>query len=80
MALKGVTTLLTYETVGNILSGGRDAASISRFSNMSDNILLLGDGRAPDFDRDIRCLKARGTQHDRKAHQFEITDKGIRVL
>jgi KaiC/GvpD/RAD55 family RecA-like ATPase len=80
MALKGVTPLLTYETVGNILSGGRDAASISRFSNMSDNILLLGDGRAPDFDRDIRCLKARGTQHDRKAHQFEITDKGIRVL
>jgi circadian clock protein KaiC len=79
LSLKGVTTLMTYETVGTLLDDGKDAASISRFSNMSDNIVLLGLGREPDFDRDIRCIKARATKHDRKAHQFDITDNGIRL-
>ncbi|MFA7338423.1 MAG: ATPase domain-containing protein [Candidatus Obscuribacterales bacterium] len=79
LSLKGVTTLLTYETVGTMLDDGKDAATISRFSNMSDNIVLLGLGHEPEYERDIRCIKARATKHDRKAHRFEITDKGICV-
>jgi circadian clock protein KaiC len=79
MSLKGVTTLMTYETFGGLLDDGKDASSINRFSNMSDNIVLLGLGRDPDYVRDIRCIKARATQHDRKAHPFEITSSGFRL-
>ena len=79
LSLKGVTTILSYETVGTLLDDWKDTASISRFSNMSDNIVLLGLGREPDYLRDIRCIKARATQHDRRAHQFDITDSGIRI-
>ncbi len=79
LSLKGVTTLLTYETAGNALDDGKDPSTIGRFSNMSDNIVLIGLGQEPEFNRDIRCIKARATKHDRKTHQFEITEKGIRV-
>lgn len=79
MSLKGVTTLMTYETFGGLLDNGKDSSSINRFSNMSDNIVLLGLGRDPDYVRDIRCIKARATQHDRKAHPFEITSSGFRL-
>lgn len=79
MSLKGVTTLMTYETVGSSLDDGRDASTINRFSNMSDNIVLLGLGNEPAYDRDIRCIKARATKHDRKKHKFEIKDTGIHV-
>jgi circadian clock protein KaiC len=80
-AVAGITSILTFETQGPLLSGGKDTFGISQFSNMSDNIVLLGVPREPDFDqRVIRCLKARSVHHDHKPHPFEITEGGIRVL
>jgi len=76
-AIRGVTNMLTYETVGTMLEGVRDGTSISRFSNMSDNILLLGSAREPDYSRDMRCIKARATQHDLRPHVFKITSSGV---
>ncbi len=79
LSLKGVTTLMTYETFGTLMEDGKDTGSISRFSNMTDNIVSLGLGQEPDFQRDIRCIKARATKHDRKVHHFDITNNGICV-
>lgn len=72
-AVRGVTSLFHYETV--------DTGRIeTRFSNLADNILLLGieleDGRGR---RTMRVVKARGVAHDLDIHELRIKESGVEV-
>jgi circadian clock protein KaiC len=78
LAVKGITTVMTYETKQRHLTGTFGQAD-ARFSNMSDNIVTLDSAQAPDFKRTITCLKARGTEHDLKPHEFKIKENGIHI-
>jgi circadian clock protein KaiC len=77
LAVKGITSIMTYETSPNLQGTSHQANG--RFSNMSDNIVLLEPAREPAFERAISCLKARGTEHDLKPHRFEISSNGIHI-
>ncbi len=75
--VKGVTSILTFETVGNApeawFGGGR-------FSYMSDNILFLGTNIKDKTRRSIAVVKSRASRHDLAIHDVEITERGLRVL
>lgn len=77
--VKGVTSIVTYETFGSMMEGSKESIGISRFSNISDNIFLLAVPQEPEFIRTVRCIKARGTEHNPKPQKFEITRCGIEL-
>jgi len=78
--VRGVTSFLTYETVGKLTEMGGNTMSLTQLSNISDNIVLLELGQEPDYDRTGRCLKSRGSKHDLKPHKLEMSDKGLSFL
>ena len=49
-------------------------------SNMSDNLVLLGFTPGPEMKRMIRIIKTRGSKHDNRLHELEISDKGVVVI
>lgn len=75
--VKGVTSILTFETAGptpeSWFSGGR-------FSYMSDNIIFLSTDIKDKTRRSIAIIKARASKHDLAIHEMEITEKGLSVL
>jgi circadian clock protein KaiC len=77
--LKGekVTSYLT-NTIGMLLGGA--VISESHLSTLTDNIVLLKyveiEGQ---MKRAINLLKTRGSQHDKRLHEFLIGDKGTTV-
>ena len=76
-AVSTVTSVLNFETMGNSISG--DGIQ-NAMSYLSDNVLLLtldGDERTR---RALRVIKTRGSAHDTRVHEVEITDGGLRVL
>jgi len=74
-AVHNVTSMLTLESATGVT--GADAHT-QRFSYMSDNVLLLGaDGSS---GRTLRVIKTRNSAHDRRTHQFEIDQRGARVV
>lgn len=78
LAVQDVSSMLVYETAcSNIESLAAEGSP--RYSNMADNIILLSSGHHPTYERELRCVKARGCNHDRKAHPFDITQKGIEI-
>ncbi len=74
--VKGVTSILTYETAGarpeSWFNGGR-------FSYMSDNIIFLSTDIQDKTRRSVAIIKARACKHDLATHEVEITEKGLRV-
>src|SRR4029077_5260452 len=79
--VKGVTSVLTFETTGGGADAGFDSSNVGgRFSNMSDNIVLLSMKLNDNAKRGVSVLKARGSAHDLGTHEVEITGKGLRVL
>ena len=78
LTVRNVTAIIIHETIGNVL--GTDSKGNARFSNMSDNIVLLSGAKEPDYCRSLTCIKARGCDHDLKPHNFKITEKGITVI
>jgi circadian clock protein KaiC len=48
-------------------------------SNMSDNLVLLGFTRGEEMKRTIRIIKTRGSRHDNRQHELEISHKGAAV-
>ncbi|CAN5255503.1 circadian clock protein KaiC [soil metagenome] len=78
LTVRNVTSVVIHETAGNVL--GTDGKGNTRFSNMSDNIILLLPATEPSYSRSIMCIKARGCDHDLKPHAFTITQKGINCL
>jgi circadian clock protein KaiC len=75
--VKGVTSILTFETAGptaeSWFNGGR-------FSYMSDNIVFLSTDIKDKTRRSVAIIKARASKHDLAVHEAEITEKGLRVL
>ena len=53
--------------------------SDQQISNMSDNLLLLGFTPGIEMKRTIRIIKTRGSGHDNRQHELEISDKGAIV-
>lgn len=76
--VKGVTSILTFETSG---AAPDTWFSSGRFSYMSDNTIFLStdmkDGRTR---RNVAVIKARASKHDLALHEVEITEKGLRVV
>ena len=76
-AVSTVTSILNFETVGNTIAG---SGSQNAMSYLSDNVLLLtveGDERTR---RTLRVLKSRGSAHDLRVREVEITAAGLSVL
>jgi circadian clock protein KaiC len=75
-ARENVTCLLTYE-----MSDLFNVIGISQndVSNLSDNIVLLRFNQGYEMRRTLRILKTRGSAHDNREHEVEITNKGVRV-
>jgi circadian clock protein KaiC len=75
-AVSGVTSILTFETIGNAIAGG---TMQNAMSYLSDNVLLLTvDGEARTR-RALRVLKTRGSAHDTRVREVEITAAGLTV-
>jgi KaiC/GvpD/RAD55 family RecA-like ATPase len=53
--------------------------SDQQVSNMSDNLLLLGFTPGSEMKRTVRIIKTRGSDHDNRQHELEISDKGAVV-
>lgn len=75
-ARENVTCLLTYELNDLFRVVG---ISQNDVSNLSDNIVLLRFSEAFEMQRTMRILKTRGSAHDNREHEVEITNKGVRV-
>jgi circadian clock protein KaiC len=72
LAVKGITTILVYETTDGIGKQGR-------LYSMADNIVVLGGPEPVNYERTIRCVKARGSEHDLNPHDFNIEGGKIKV-
>jgi len=75
-AVENVTCMMTIEL--------RELFEIQRISdqqvsNMSDNLVLLGFTPGTEMKRTIRIIKTRGSDHDNRQHELEISDKGVVV-
>jgi circadian clock protein KaiC len=78
-AVNGVTAIITFETARPGITGGYSIDA--PFSHLSDNILLLEAGIAHDrTHRKLRVIKTRGSGHDPRVREVEITGEGIRVV
>jgi circadian clock protein KaiC len=77
-AVRGVTTILTLESGEGFT--GITLPQDQRFSYMSDNLIYLAWSADTVAHRTIRVVKMRGTSHERGVREFEIGDKGARVL
>jgi circadian clock protein KaiC len=53
--------------------------SDQQISNMSDNLLLLGFTPGVEMKRTIRIIKTRGSAHDNRQHELEISNNGVIV-
>jgi circadian clock protein KaiC len=73
-AVENVTCIMTTE-----LRELFETHSISdqEISNMSDNLVLLGFMPGDEVKRTIRIIKTRGSRHDNRQHELEISDKGV---
>ena len=76
-AVRTITSVLNLETMGNTIGGGGVQNAISY---LSDNVLLLTvDGEARTR-RSLRVLKTRGSAHDTRVREVEITAGGLHIL
>lgn len=75
-ATKNVTCLLLYE-LHNLFDSPQ--LSDEEISNMRDNIVLLNFSPDEEMARRIRIIKTRGSAHDHRTHQLEITNTGAVV-
>jgi circadian clock protein KaiC len=75
-AAENVTCLMIYE-----MSNLFDVKGISDndVSNLSDNIVLLRFKSAKEMQRTLRIIKTRGSAHDNREHELQITNKGVVV-
>ncbi|HSJ09439.1 MAG TPA: ATPase domain-containing protein [Longimicrobiales bacterium] len=76
-AVGTVTSVLNYETFGNSLSG---KGMQNQMSYLSDNVLLLTVEGSERTRRLLRVLKTRGSAHDTRVREVQITEAGLSVL
>jgi circadian clock protein KaiC len=78
-AVNGVTAIFTFETARPGITGGY--AIDAPFSHLSDNILLL-EMRIEEerTRRKLRILKTRGSAHDPRVREVDISREGVKVI
>lgn len=76
-AVSTITSILNLETQGNAIGG---AGTETAMSYLSDNVLLLSVDGVERTRRAIRVLKTRGSAHDTRVREVEITAAGLAVL
>jgi circadian clock protein KaiC len=76
-AVSTITSILNLETLGNTIGG---AGTQNAMSYLSDNVLLLSVDGEERTRRAIRVLKTRGSAHDTRVREVEITAAGLAVL
>lgn len=75
-AVENVTCMMTTETPQ--LFGVRSITE-DQISNMSDNLVLLGFSGEDELQRRVRIIKTRGSAHDHRPHELEISTRGALV-
>ncbi len=76
-AVSGITSVLNFETTGNTITGNGVQNAVSY---LSDNVLLLTVEGEERTRRSLRILKTRGSAHDARVREVEISSTGLRVL
>jgi circadian clock protein KaiC len=76
-AVRNITSFLNMETLGNTIGG---QAMQNAMSYLSDNVVLLTVDGEERTRRMIRILKTRGSAHDTRVREVEITAAGLAVL
>jgi circadian clock protein KaiC len=76
-AVRTITSVLNFETVGNVLKGH---GAQNQMSYLSDNVLLLTVEGEERTRRMLRVLKTRGSAHDPRVREVRITEGGLSVL
>src|SRR5687767_79032 len=76
-AVSGITSVLNFETTGNSIVGNGVQNAVSY---LSDNVLLLTVDGEERTRRSLRILKTRGSAHDSRVREVEISSTGLRVL
>ena len=76
-AVSGITSVLNFETTGNSIVGNGVQNAVSY---LSDNVLLLTVDGEERTRRSLRILKTRGSAHDSRVREVEISATGLRVL
>ena len=76
-AVRTITSVLNFETMGNTIGGGGVQNAISY---LSDNVLLLTVDGETRTRRSLRVLKTRGSAHDTRVREVEITAGGLHIL
>jgi circadian clock protein KaiC len=76
-AVSGITSVLNFETTGNSISG---TGMQNAMSYLSDNVLLLTVDGEERTRRALRVLKTRGSAHDTRVREVEITGRGLAIL
>ena len=77
-SLKGITTILTFETMGGITNSGLTMNG-ERFSYMSDTVILLNVDFKTKAKRTLSVIKQRASGHDLREHDISIEAKGMSV-
>ena len=75
-AAENVTCLMMYELTNLFEVHG---ISDQEISNMADNVILLRFTPGPEMQRTLRIIKTRGSAHDNREHELQITHKGVVV-
>jgi circadian clock protein KaiC len=75
-AAENVTCLVMYELTNLFEVHG---ISDQEISNMADNVILLRYKPGPEMQRTLRIIKTRGSAHDNREHELQITNKGVVV-
>jgi circadian clock protein KaiC len=77
-AVHNATAMLMFETARPGITGGYTIDA--PFSHLSDNILLLEVGIEQDRTRRrLRVIKTRGSAHDQRVREVEITRSGVEI-
>ena len=76
-AVSTITSLLNVETTGNAMGG---PGMQNAMSYLSDNVILLTVDGEERTRRAVRILKTRGSAHDTRVREVEISAAGLGVL
>ncbi|HEX2166329.1 MAG TPA: ATPase domain-containing protein, partial [Longimicrobiales bacterium] len=78
-AVNGVTAVFTFETARPGITGSYTIDA--PFSHLSDNILLLEMVIEEErTERRVRVLKTRGSTHDPRVREIDISADGVKVI
>jgi circadian clock protein KaiC len=76
--VNGVTCLMTVETKADASTA--DLSKIGAISSLSDNTIRLGMTGDQVTRRTLRIVKTRGSAHDPRVREIEITQQGVRLI